>query len=195
MPSGPGVISDALIAQIARTVPVGTETFLLTSERDAEEIIAHHRRTQTTTIQLVDAVSIETLSTLRRKLPETKLIQVIHITGRTSVDEAIHVAPYVDALLLDSGRPDLPVKELGGTGRTHDWTISREICRSVEVPVYLAGGLRPENVRQAIEDVRPFGLDVCSGVRTDGILDEVKLKAYIREVRSAENLFPRDRVP
>jgi phosphoribosylanthranilate isomerase len=110
------------------------------------------------------------------------LVQVIHVTGTESVDEALSVADSVDALLLDSGNLKLAVKELGGTGRTHDWRLSRQIVESVRVPVFLAGGLSPENVATAIREVGPCGLDVCSGLRTDGNLDEEKVKRFFAAI-------------
>jgi phosphoribosylanthranilate isomerase len=96
----------------------------------------------------------------------------------------VAVAPQVDAILLDSGNQALAVKELGGTGRTHDWRLSREIRERINVPMFLAGGLKPGNVHRAVHDVEPFGLDVCTGVRTEGNLDRGKLEAFFRAVRS-----------
>jgi len=182
MPSGPGVITDDLIFEIAKTVPPPIGTFLLTSETSAIEIIKHHKRTQTNTIQLVDSLSGGTYADLRIALPGIKLVQVIHVLDEGSVDEAIKISEYVDAILLDSGNPTLQVKELGGTGRTHNWKLSRRIRDSIKIPVFLAGGLKPENIRQAIEEVQPFGIDLCSGVRTNGKLDKVKLDQFITEV-------------
>lgn len=182
MPSGPGVISDELIFQITKTVPLPLATFLLTSETSVIEIIKHHQRTQTNTIQLVDALSGDSYQELREALPGIKLVQVIHVLDEGSVAEAIEISGLVDAILLDSGNPNLPVKELGGTGRIHDWTLSRKIRDSVNVPVFLAGGLNYENIRQAIDAVQPFGIDICSGVRTNGKLDKEKLDLFIREV-------------
>jgi phosphoribosylanthranilate isomerase len=178
MPSGPGVIGDELIRTIAQTVPPPVATFLLTSEPTAEVVIEHHRRVFTNTIQLVDALPPGSYRTLRAALPGIKLVQVIHVLDELSIDEALASAEEVDALLLDSGNPKLAVKELGGTGRRHDWTLSRRIVEQSRVPVFLAGGLNPENVRQAIDSVQPFGLDICSGVRTDGKLDRQKLERF-----------------
>jgi phosphoribosylanthranilate isomerase len=180
MPSGPGVIEDALIAEIARSVPPPIATFLLTSRTGVQEIIAQHAHCRTSTIQIVDRLVRGTHSDLRAALPGIRLVQVIHVTGEESIDEAARVAPEVDALLLDSGNQSLAVKELGGTGRTHNWAISRRIREAVDVPVFLAGGLKPENIAEAIMQVGPFGLDVCSGVRTNGRLDEAKLAAFMR---------------
>lgn len=180
MPSGPGIITDEQIRTIARSAPPAVATFLLTSETEAGAIAAHHQRVLTNTVQIVDALQSGTYAEIRQALGGVKLVQVIHVTGEESLDDAQRIAPEVDAILLDSGNPNLAVKELGGTGRTHNWAVSRRIVESVPVPVFLAGGLRPDNVWAAIEAVQPFGLDLCSGVRTEGRLDERKLEAFFR---------------
>jgi phosphoribosylanthranilate isomerase len=167
MPSGPGVIGDELIASIARSVPPPIGTFLLTSETTAQQIIAHHQKVLTNTIQIVDALSVGSYADLRAALPGIKLVQVIHVIDESSIDESLASAAHVDALLLDSGNPNLTVKILGGTGRAHDWLLSRRIVEQSKIPVYLAGGLNAANVREAIDTVQPFGLDLCSSVRTD----------------------------
>ncbi|MEX0733025.1 MAG: phosphoribosylanthranilate isomerase [Steroidobacteraceae bacterium] len=178
MPSGPGPIEEDQIARIAAAVPAPTETFLLTALCGAEAIAAQHRRCGTTAVQLVDHVAEPELRRLRRLLPKTRLVQVIHVTGPESVDEARAAAALVDTLLLDSGNPRLAVKELGGTGRVHDWTHSRRIRDTAGIPVLLAGGLHPGNVRAAVERVLPAGVDVCSGLRTDGRLNPERLQSF-----------------
>jgi phosphoribosylanthranilate isomerase len=183
MPSGPGVIAESLIAAIAVTVPPGVASVLLTSRQSAAAIIDQQRRLRVNTVQICDQLIDGTYSELRKALPGVSLMQVVHVTGEQSIAEAAEVGAFVDGLLLDSGNRTLAVKELGGTGRRHDWQISRRIRESVQVPVYLAGGLRPENAAEAIEVVHPFGLDVCSGVRTDGHLDEAKVAAFFHVVR------------
>ena len=185
MPSGPGPITDELIRKIAKTIPPPIGTFLLTSETSVKEIIKHHLRTNTNTIQIVDSLSNGTYSQLKIALPGIKIVQVIHIIDEKSVDEALAISDLVDAILLDSGNPGLKIKELGGTGRVHNWKFSRQIRDQSKCPVFLAGGLNPENVRQAIEEVQPFAVDVCSGVRTDGKLDRQKLELFI--IRASEN--------
>lgn len=180
MPSGPGVIAETLIAAIAGSVPKSAETFLLTSLRTAAELIEQHRRCATTTLQLVDQVALDELRILRRALPRTRLVQVIHVRNEDSIREAVEVSPFVDALLLDSGNPSLQVKELGGTGRTHDWNLSRLIRDAIPIPLWLAGGLHPGNVAEAVGAVAPYGLDICSGLRTGGQLDPVKLAAFFK---------------
>ena len=185
MPSGPGVIDEGLIAEIAAAAPPGVATFLLTSRVDAEGIIGQQRRCGVNAIQLCDAVETVTYGRLRRALPGISLIQVIHVSGPDSVKAARAAAGFVDAILLDSGRPDLPVKELGGTGRTHDWRHSRAIVEQSSAPVYLAGGLNAENVGQAIRQTSPFGVDLCTRVRSRGRLDKAKLRAYVGAVTRA----------
>lgn len=182
MPSGPGVIADELIAEIAAHVPPGVASFLLTCKSDTEEIIEQQRRLRPNTLQLCDRLERGTHGDLRAALPGVALVQVIHVRSEESVAEALSVAPEVDALLLDSGNQQLAVKELGGTGRTHDWQLSRRIVAQAGKPVFLAGGLNSENVRAAIAQVQPFGLDLCSGVRTQGRLDEHKLAAFFAQI-------------
>ncbi len=178
MPSGPGVITDDEIFAIAREVPPPIATFLLTSETSADQIIAHHARVQTNTIQIVDALEGRAYREIRAAIPNIKLVQVVHIVDERSVDEACEIAPMVDSILLDSGNPNLAVKELGGTGRVHNWELSRKIVEDCGKPVFLAGGIRAENVREAYERVGPFGFDLCSGVRTEGRLDPKKLEEF-----------------
>ncbi|MCP1382412.1 phosphoribosylanthranilate isomerase [Runella salmonicolor] len=182
MPSGPGIISDELIAQIAKAVPPPVSTFLLTSETNPEAIIAHHQRVHTSTIQIVDALSEGTYHQIREALPGIKLVQVIHVIDEKTVEEAVQAAEFVDAILLDSGNPNLQIKELGGTGRVHNWAISRKIREAIPIPLFLAGGIKAENVKEAIETVQPFGLDLCSSVRTNGQLDPEKLEAFFAAI-------------
>ena len=188
MPSGPGIISNEMIAIIAQAVadyPV--ETFLLTNETTVEGIYDHYQKVKTTTIQLVDKIEKEGHARLKELLPEVKIIQVLHVLDEKTIEEAERLMHYVDALLLDSGNPNLKVKTLGGTGNTHNWEISKSIVMKSKIPVWLAGGLKPENVESAINTVQPYGLDLCSGVRTNGNLDVNKLLSFFDKVKNARN--------
>jgi phosphoribosylanthranilate isomerase len=186
MPSGPGPIDDALIARIAAAIPPPVATFLLTSETEPAAIIAHARRCRPNTLQLVDRIAPGAYRELRAALPGIRLVQVIHVGGPEALEEARTVAPLVDALLLDSGRPHEAVKVLGGTGRTHDWALSRQIVAAAPCPVFLAGGLRADNVATAIRAVRSFGVDICTGVRrADYALDAARLEAFVAAVEAA----------
>ena len=182
MPSGPGPIPEDLIAEIAATVPPGISAFLLTCQQEAASIIDQQRRLRVNTIQICDRLPEGTHEELREALPGVSLVQVVHVMGPESVEEAIAVAPHVDAVLLDSGNQSLAIKELGGTGRTHDWSLSREIREAINVPMFLAGGLNPGNVAAAIREVQPFGVDVCSGLRPEGHLDPQKLAAFFNTI-------------
>ena len=182
MPSGPGPIPEELIADIAATIPPGVSSFLLTCLQDAASIIEQQRRLGVNTIQICDRLTQGSYHDLREALPGIALVQVVHVTGVEAVDEAVAVAPKVDAILLDSGNQSLAIKELGGTGRTHDWTLSRKIREAIEVPLFLAGGLNPSNVAAAIREVQPFGIDVCSGLRTNSNLDREKLETFFDRI-------------
>ncbi|MFC2102801.1 phosphoribosylanthranilate isomerase [Bacteroidota bacterium] len=184
MPSGPGVISLEEIAEIVRYIPKSVDTFLLSSRLTADEIITQQKSCGTNTIQIVDSVDTEVYIKLKSKLPAVKLVQVIHVSDKDSVAEAVSASEYVDAILLDSGNQKLEVKELGGTGRTHDWSLSKSIVESVNVPVYLAGGLKSDNVVDAVRTVHPYGIDLCSGVRKYGKLNTNLLKEFFHKVDS-----------
>lgn len=185
MPSGPGVIDDDSIARIISTLPAGTTSFLLTSRTQPDAVVEHVKLCQPTTVQLVDAVPDETYAALKRNCPNVKIVQVIHVEGKDALHAAQKAAAHVDAILLDSGAPSADVKEFGGTGRVHDWSVSCRIVEAVNTPVYLAGGLSADNVGLAIKVVQPFGVDLCSGVRTNGALDGRKLKGFMAAVRSS----------
>ena len=183
MPSGPGVISEELIEEIAATIPPGVTSFLLTCHQSVADIVEQQKRLRVNTVQLCDVLKEGDHRELRDSLPGVSIVQVIHVNGPESVDEALSAAPFVDALLLDSGSKTSTTKELGGTGRIHNWRLSKLIRQEVRIPVFLAGGLNSSNVSAAIEQVKPFGVDVCTGVRTDGRLDHNKLADFFREVR------------
>ena len=182
MPSGPGVIDDELIYEIAKIVPPPISTFLLTSETKADKIIDHYKRANTSAIQIVDMPEDKQYKLLKDRLPNVKLVQVIHVIDENSVSEAIEVSESADAILLDSGNPNLAIKELGGTGRTHNWELSKKIVDAINIPVFLAGGINKDNVLRAIDFVQPFGIDLCSGVRTNGKLDERKLEEFFNVI-------------
>jgi phosphoribosylanthranilate isomerase len=187
MPSGPGPISEEKITKIATAVPPSVTTVLLTSLTDAEKIISQQEKCKTNAIQLVDHVEYDELEKIKNGLPEIGLIQVVHVTDEKAIARAKLVEHFVDAILLDSGNPHQKVKELGGTGRVHNWKISKQICKNSAKPIFLAGGLRPENVPKAIEIVKPFAVDVCSGVRRNGKLDEKTLKNFFHAIKKSSD--------
>jgi len=187
MPSGPGIITNEKINEIVQAISSPIETFLLTSETTVEGIFNHYQKVKTSTIQLVDEIENNGHTRLRELLPEVRIVQVIHVLGEESIDKAIHLSKNVNALLLDSGNPNLKVKELGGTGKIHSWEVSKKIVDAVNVPVWLAGGLRSSNVQEAIKKVNPYGVDLCSGVRTEGKLNREKLFSFFEKVKTLRN--------
>ena len=187
MPSGPGIISDNKILQITKTVPPMVSTFLLTSETKVTAIIDHYKKVNTAVIQIVDELEKKDYQQIKNELPHVKIVQVVHVQSENTVAKAIDLSSYVDAILLDSGNPNLSIKELGGTGRTHDWDLSRKIRDQIDIPVFLAGGINSKNVKQAVAHVKPFGVDLCSGVRSNGKLDEKKLSLFFQVIKSINN--------
>ncbi len=186
MPSGPGPIPDDHIAAIAARIPPPVSTFLLTSEVTADAIAAHVRATRPTTVQIVAHIEPAESAKLAELLPDVRRVQVVHVEDEGALARIDSYAPHVHAFLLDSGRPSAKVPELGGTGRAHDWSISAAFVKASPRPVFLAGGLSAANVGEAIRRVRPFGLDLCSGVRTNGRLDREKLRVFVAAAAAAD---------
>ncbi|NEO29987.1 MAG: phosphoribosylanthranilate isomerase [Symploca sp. SIO3C6] len=185
MPNYSGVVSEALIAQVAGIVPPSVSSFLLTNKHNALEIMAQQRRLGVNTIQICDQLQFSTYEDLRQKLPGIDLVQVIQVTGVEAIEEAVAVAPHVSGLLIDAGNRDLSVTEVVATKPVHNWEISRRIRELVEVPVFLEGRLNPDNVATAIQQVKPFAVNVGEGIRTDGKLDENKLSKFVSQVWAA----------
>ena len=185
MPSGPGVIPDDDIVRIAEWVGSRAATVLLTSRLSADDIGAQLTHSRPSVLQIVDALPAGEMAIVRERHPDVVLMPVVHVRDGASVREAVQLAADADAILLDSGNPLARVKELGGTGRVHDWQVSRAIRDAIGIPLFLAGGLRASNVAEAVRTVRPFGVDVCSGVRRDGKLDRSTLTEFMSAVRSA----------
>lgn len=184
MPSGPGVISEDEIRKIAEAVPNNIETFLLTSKQGSDQIIDQLKRCRTTAVQIVDELIDGNYEDIKDELPHIKIVKVLHIQDESNIKSAIKLSEKVDALLLDSGNKNLIIKQLGGTGRVHNWSISRRIVQNINIPVYLAGGLKSSNVKSAIELVRPYGIDICSGIRENGKLKEEMLTEFFNVVNS-----------
>ena len=184
MPTGPGVITDAAARRIALTVPPPVMPWLLTSEEDPVAIRDHAAACGVSTVQIVRHVAPQTHDWLAEHAPTLRRVQVIHVEGRDALDIVAAYGSRPHAYLLDSGRPS--VAELGGTGRRHDWAVSAELVRVASRPVFLAGGLGPDNAAEAVRAVRPFGLDICSGLRTDGALDAALLARFIAAIRATD---------
>lgn len=182
--SGPEVIDDdAHIAALSQRVPPPVASVLLLRDTDVDTIVARATATRAAIVQLIAPLSAQAHAALAHRLPTVRRVGVVHVTGSHALDDAAAMAPHVDALLLDSGSPADGV--FGGTGATHDWALSARIVAASPVPVWLAGGLHPDNVGEALRVVRPFGIDVCSGVRRDGRLDPARAAALVRAAHDA----------
>jgi phosphoribosylanthranilate isomerase len=185
MPSGPGVISESEIKNIISGLGPFVLPVLLTSKNTAADISVQYNYCCPGAFQLCEPMTEKELRKLTKLLPAVPLIRVIHVSGPESLEEAKFYEPFINAFLLDTGQRSGRLKQLGGTGKTHDWSLSTEIVKSVKIPVILAGGLNAQNVKQAIEYVKPYAVDVCSGVRTNNRLDPVKLSEFISIVRAS----------
>ena len=183
MPSGPGVISNRRIYKITNSAPPMVSTFLLTSKTKSSAIIDQYKKVNTSTIQIVDALENRDYQHIRNELPHVKIVQVVHVLDDKSVEEAIGVSKHVDAILLDSGNPNLKTKKLGGTGHTQLGSKSKN-SRTNRYSCVFGWGINSNNVKKAIEHVQPFGVDLCSSVRTNGKLDENKLSNFFKIMES-----------
>lgn len=182
---GPGAISDEQIRSIATGLSEGVVSCLLTAETNPGAIAAHAVRTGVHAIQLVGEISPRDVARLRERLPGRELIKVVHVEGDDSTRIAAEYGESADTLLLDSAVRDPQGDRLGGTGRVHDWRVSRDIVRASRIPVLLAGGLTPENVSEAIDAVRPAGVDVCSGLRPTGVLEPRLARRFCARSKAA----------
>jgi len=179
MPSGPGPVDDIRIRTIADVTKDRVRRVLLTAHTAPEAVVDHILRCGCDVVQLVDAVPVQTCAAIRKHCPDVQIVQVVHVGGEGALEIAKAAAPYGDMILLDSGCPAGPIKQLGGTGRTHDWDVSRKIVEALDGPVILAGGLNSDNAKDACAMVKPFALDVCSGLRGPGFaLDTEKLSGF-----------------
>lgn len=185
MPNGPGQIDLPMVHRLTDRMPAGVQGWLLTTADTADAIVDAARAARVQAVQLVKGVSPEVCQAVRAAVPALRLVCVLHVDGEEAIAAARHIAPHVHAVLLDSGKIKGANPTYGGTGNTHDWQISRRVVEAVDGPVWLAGGLTPSNVAEAIRVVRPFGIDVCSKLRVDGALDANRLSAFMAAVHTA----------
>jgi phosphoribosylanthranilate isomerase len=169
-------ISPENAAGIIGKLPENADTVIVTHQTDPEKAAALARITGGHTLQVHGDMPPAGVRKLAALAPDLRLIKAVHVSGPESIEAAAAYAGIAHALLLDTRTVD----RLGGTGRTHDWSISARIVAAVPVPVYLAGGLTPENISDAIERVRPAGVDVNSGVKDSaGEKDAEKVSLFV----------------
>ena len=180
MPSGPGILSLEEIKAIVGAIPGDAKTILLTSETEAEHIAASVKDLGVKAVQIVRELSVSVLSQVRSLLPDIIIFSVVHVIDESSIHTAKSYEGIADYILLDSGKPSKGI--LGGTGAVHNWDYSKQIVKELNIPVFLAGGLNPNNVRNAVDQVNPGGVDLCSGLRTNDKLDAEKLNAFVNNL-------------
>ena len=175
-------ISPEIAADIIGKLPKTAETVIVTHLTDPDKAADLARYTGAHTLQVHGDMRPAGVRQLVALAPSLRLIKAVHVSGPDSLETAAAYADIAHALLLDTRTAD----RLGGTGRTHDWSISAQIVTAVPVPVYLAGGLTPDNVQRAIETVRPAGVDVNSGVKDSaGGKDRRKVGLFVSRALGA----------
>ena len=188
MPSGPGPIPDSRIRDVISAFP-GSMSVLLSSRTSFDAVRRQVDFCRPAALQLVDHVSPGVRKRLKIEFPDLTLIQVVHVQGEEVLATHVEAVSHAHMLLLDSGNPDAAYgRQLGGTGRIHDWSHSARIIRDCPIPVWLAGGLTPENIEEAICSTRPYGVDVCTGLRPNGALDPALLERFISRVHALRDV-------
>ncbi len=167
-------ISAEYARELIRKAPVFIKSVAVIAPDSSEDAALLAQKTGADILQIYGAIGPDEIKTLRKRVPQ-KVIAAL-----PPGEEARRLAEVADAVLLDTFKDG----KLGGTGAVHDWSVSATLARELTVPVILAGGLNPSNVRDAIRTVRPYAVDVASGVETNGIKDQKKVESFIREVRS-----------
>ena len=181
--NSPDFISAAVARDISRTLPPSVEAVLVTHIENIDELERLLQQSGITTVQLHSEIASSSVERLRGRLPDVKIFKSVHVISADSVAYPEAFRKLADGLVLDS--INVATDQIGGTGKTHDWSISRQIVtRYPEIPIILAGGLNSENVRSAIEYVHPFGVDVNSGTKgSDGFKDARKMREFILEAK------------
>ena len=187
MPSGPGVIGSDRASSIVAVLPDSVDSFFLTSHDRGRDIVEELGVSHASTVQIVRHIDPVEYLPVIENLPKLRRVQVIHVENDSALELIERYNEVADAFLLDSGKTMGANPQFGGTGKVHDWTISKQFVQSTDLPVYLAGGLSPGNVFRAITEVRPAGVDVCSGVRSNDTLDSEKVQAFVKEVKRADD--------
>lgn len=165
---------------LIRQLPLEVIPVMVTYLNNAEEIVKVASYVIAGAVQLHSNISLPEIGKIRKALPKIKIIKAIHVIDEKVVSEAVKFSDYVDYILLDSKAKG----KIGGTGKTHDWSISRKIILKCKKPVLLAGGLNPENVLDAVRKIKPFGVDVNSGVKAKPrVKDAEKLRKFIENAK------------
>ena len=175
------VVTPAEAAEMVRRLPPFIEPVAVTHLQGTDDLINLVRDSRCTTLQIQDAIEPSEMDTIRDALPFAKIVKAVHVIDESAIKVGKLYEPYADALILDSRTRE----KIGGTGIPHDWNISATIVANSAIPVILAGGLTPGNVAEAIRRVRPYGVDVHTGIKRDSVRDPEKTLMFAREARGA----------
>jgi phosphoribosylanthranilate isomerase len=171
-------VGPELAREICRALSPFVTPVLVTHLEDPEAIVNLAELVPCPVLQLHSDLGPATLRELRARLAARKLIGKVSVEGDDAVARASEIEPFVDAILLDTR--DRATDRVGGTGMVHDWSISARIAAGSRAPIILAGGLTPDNVAQAVRAVKPWGVDVNSGVETaDGRKDGGRIRRFV----------------
>lgn len=168
-------VTKSCAKKLVLSLPPFVASVAVTHLQNPQDLIDIIDETGCSTLQIQNDVSLEDMDIVKNGLPHTKIIKAVHVTGIEAIEKAEMFSKTADAIILDTKTET----RIGGTGITHDWNISAEIVKRLNKPVILAGGLSPSNLAEAIEKVKPYAVDVHSGVKKNGARDFYLTKSFV----------------
>lgn len=181
-PSTPRNLDLDTAYQLMKNIPTSIDRVVVTNEDDHNLLHNIAEKLPITAVQLIGELSYS--PEIKEIFPDTQLIKVVHAEPETIIQYALNFSKDYDTILIDTKIKDLP----GGTGLTHDWSLSRKAVTTIHpTPVILAGGLTPLNVEEAVKIVQPYMVDVSSGVEYEpGIKDHSKVETFIKQAKGVK---------
>jgi phosphoribosylanthranilate isomerase len=180
----PRKITLAEASRLISKVPVFVTSVLVIMPKNTHEAMRMIQVARPEAVQIHNDLPLSELKKIRGT--GVKLIKTIPVWQDAQADTLIkqiqELYGIADAVLLDTARDG----KTGGTGIPHNWEVSSNVVMNAGIPVILAGGLKPENVREAVQCVRPYAVDTASGVETDSKKDEKKVMDFINNARKHE---------
>lgn len=176
-------VTPETAAAMVATLPPFIVPVAVTHLTKPSDLIRIVELSRCTTLQIQDMVTPDDIAEVREALPYLRIMKAVHVMDESAIATAKYFSDTADAILLDTRTAD----RIGGTGITHDWNISAKIVKECSCPVILAGGLTPENVTEAITRVRPYAVDVHTGVKKNGVRDAERTRAFVANARTARD--------
>ena len=180
VPSSPRNLTLERAERLLKQVPVFVDRVVVTVPESVDSLVKIYSRLRPTAIQIHGEKQSET-SIIRKKTCGARLIKTVYVKIGNTAERARTDSKAFDAIVLDS----FSSGQYGGTGMVHDWTLSKQIKQIIApTPLILAGGLKPENVEEAILTVQPYAVDVASGVESwPAVKDPRKVYAFIKNAK------------